>query len=181
MGWAITPPHCFLVSEASIITTYTIRRHNQIIIGRAMPGSPARYGAPGDSREWSGFTLIELLIVIAIIGLFAQVSLSTYATFTARSAYTEVVLAAQGYKRAVDVCVLSSPIADCNSGGNGIPASSSTQAVASVVVSAGVITVTPKSYKGLDPADVYTLSPVGGGNGQNVSEWLDNCDVTEMC
>ena len=128
-----------------------------------------------------GFTLIEVLIVVLILGVLAQVALATFASFTTRSAYTEVVLAAQGYKRAVDICVLSYPIADCNAGTNGIPASNSSQAVDSVTVIEGVITITPKNYKGVTSDKTYVLTPVGGGNGQNVSEWMDNCNTNQLC
>lgn len=132
-------------------------------------------------RDRRGFTLIEVLIVVLILGVLAQVAMATFASFTARSAYTEVVLAAQGYKRAVDVCVLSYPIADCNAGINGIPASNSSQAVDSVTVIEGVITITPKNYKGVTSDKIYVLTPIGGGNGQNVSEWMDNCDTNQLC
>lgn len=132
-------------------------------------------------RREKAFTLIELMVVVAILALLTQVALATYVSFTTRSAYTEIVLAAQGYRRAVDVCVLSLPMASCNSGSNGIPASKSSQAVSSVAVVEGVITVTPNAYKGLTSDDVYVLTPIGGGNGQNVSDWVDNCDTNQLC
>lgn len=132
-------------------------------------------------KKRSGFTLIELMIVITIIGVLASVALATYASFTSRSAYTEVILAAQGYKRAVDVCVLSSPLTDCNTGTNGVPDSNPTQAVASIAVSSGEITVTPKAFKGITSTDVYVLTPNGGGSGQNITLWTDNCDTNEFC
>lgn len=128
-----------------------------------------------------GFTLIELLIVLLILGVLAQTAVAAYTSFTARSVYTEVVLAAQGYKRAVDVCVLSLPKDDCNAGSNGIPESRSSQAVSSVTVTKGVVSVTPNVYRGIKAEDVYVLTPIGGGNGQNVSVWMDNCDTSGLC
>jgi len=52
-----------------------------------------------------GFTLIELMIVIAIIGILAAVAIPAYETYSARSRFSEVVLAASSFKAAAEIAV----------------------------------------------------------------------------
>jgi prepilin-type N-terminal cleavage/methylation domain-containing protein len=128
-----------------------------------------------------GFTLIELMIVVAIIGILAAVALPAYQTYTKKAAYSEVILATSPYKSAVEVCSLTNALADCDLGKNGIPGTTASQAVASVDVADGVITVVPNTFKGIVAADEYKLAPTGGGNGAAITAWVKTCSNTALC
>jgi type IV pilus assembly protein PilA len=104
-------------------------------------------------KAQQGFTLIELMIVVAIIGILASVALPAYQNYTKKSKFTEVIMATQPYKIAVELCAQTTlatgatAIAGCAPATNGVPANISTAAglVTSVAVAAdgtGVITAT---------------------------------------
>ena len=128
-----------------------------------------------------GFTLIETLLVLVILGILAATAIGVYGSYTARGAYSEVMIATKVYRRAVEVCALTHPLTSCNIGENGVPDSVTQQAISSVVIDSGVITITPKNYKGVRSTDIYTLSPSGGGNGAAITGWTDNCDGHRLC
>lgn len=56
------------------------------------------------TRE-KGFTLLELMIVMAIIGVLAGISAQMVGTYTKRSKFSEIVLAAVPVKRAIENCI----------------------------------------------------------------------------
>ena len=117
------------------------------------------------TQTQKGFTLIELMIVIAIIGILAAVALPAYQTYTKRAKFAEVVAAAGPYKTAIDLALQKAAtgcttLDDLDGGACGIPANLTdpTAIVASVVVDAGVITVTGDDE--VDDED-YILTPNG--------------------
>ena len=91
-----------------------------------------------------GFTLIELMIVVAIIGILAAVAIPAYQDYVTKAKFSEVESVANAYKTAVASCAQElGTLTGCDLGTNGIPATQATTHVASVGVTAGVITVTP--------------------------------------
>lgn len=115
-------------------------------------------------NKQQGFTLIELMIVVAIIGILAAVAMPAYQSYTARAAYSEVVLAAGPAKNAVDVCVQTGVPTDCDNLTDN-PGWAIGAGVTSVVISSpgggGApyrVTVTPAAGNGIAATDTYVVN-----------------------
>jgi type IV pilus assembly protein PilA len=111
-------------------------------------------------KQQSGFTLIELMIVVAIIGILAAIAIPSYMDYTKRTHTAEGMTLAAAAKTSVAEFRASEGDWPASNGEVGIQ-SATGNAVESVEIAAGVITITYNAS--VDTGETLVLSPSDAG------------------
>jgi type IV pilus assembly protein PilA len=114
-------------------------------------------------RMQKGFTLIELMIVVAIIGILAAVAIPAYQDYTKRARVTEGLGLADGAKTAVAEYYSTQNAWPTDNSAAGLATNISGNAVTSVIVGTGIITVTYNTKVTAAGGATVTLSPSDTG------------------
>ena len=136
-------------------------------------------------KNQHGLTLIELMIVIAVIGILGALALPAYQDYTIRAKVSEMLLAANGCKTAVNEAISSSSDANVSAVLPKVCESQNSKYVASVTVDGnGTITVVGKheALRGSTSgsANAIALTPLQTGDtpingstdgGKTISGW----------
>ncbi|MBU2713541.1 pilin [Zooshikella harenae] len=134
-------------------------------------------------KKQQGFTLIELMIVVAIIGILASIALPMYKTYTQKSKFSEVVLAASAYKTPIEMAFqMNGDITATTLSNQGISIGEQTSStygyVGKVEISdRGIITATSS---GIDGTTDYVLTP-NEQSGTLVWEVSGGCVNKQLC
>jgi type IV pilus assembly protein PilA len=150
-----------------------------------LPSKSIFQGEGTMQKNQYGMTLIELMIVIAVIGILGALALPAYQDYTIRAKVSEMLMAANGCKTAVNEAVSSASDANVSAA---LPKACETQAskyVSSIAVDGnGVITVvgnhTALRGSTSETANAIALIPLQTGDttlngstdgGKSISGW----------
>ncbi|WP_416547123.1 pilin [Limnohabitans sp. DCL3] len=136
-------------------------------------------------RQQKGLTLIELMIVIAVIGILGALALPAYQDYAIRAKVSEMLLAANACKTAVNEAISSSADANVSGALPQVCDSQTSKYVTRVTVDGnGVITVVGnhEALRGSTSAsaNAIALTPLQAGNtpingstdgGKTIADW----------